>query len=149
MVKWPNDLQVNGNKLGGILVEAAANTAGGLDLVAGIGINLQLDAQPQIDQPWTDLGRLGHPLTASQLAPTIAGAMLAALDAACRRGLGEVLRDWPRFDVLAGRSVRVTGGLRQGGRAIGIADDGRLRLVDELGEWACHSGEVSVRAESC
>ena len=149
MVKWPNDLQVQGSKLGGILVEAAVNAAGGIDLVAGIGINLQLDARPDIDQPWTDLHQLGKPALPAQLAPILTSVFLRTLDIAGSDGLSMVLRDWPTFDALAGRSVRVTGGLRDGGRAIGIADDGRLRLRDEQGEWACHSGEVSVRAESC
>lgn len=41
-LKWPNDIVLNGGKLGGILCEASSSGAGGASaLVAGVGINLK------------------------------------------------------------------------------------------------------------
>jgi BirA family biotin operon repressor/biotin-[acetyl-CoA-carboxylase] ligase len=44
LVKWPNDLLVNGGKLAGILVELADDPQGARTLVIGMGINLYCDA---------------------------------------------------------------------------------------------------------
>lgn len=148
-VKWPNDLQVNGRKLGGILVEVASSANEQISIVAGIGINIDLGAELDIDQPWVDLAQLGVRCSAEVLAQRIAAAFLSTLEAVAGAGLSTCLADWPQFDALAGQQVRVQGGLRAGGRALGIADDGRLRLQDQSGEWFCHSGEVSVRAVVC
>ena len=41
-IKWPNDLHVNGRKLGGILCEMVAETDGVQHVVVGIGINVNL-----------------------------------------------------------------------------------------------------------
>ena len=43
LVKWPNDLLLNGGKLAGILVELADDTQGARTLVIGMGINLCSD----------------------------------------------------------------------------------------------------------
>nr|WP_225444804.1 biotin--[acetyl-CoA-carboxylase] ligase [Pseudomarimonas arenosa] len=147
-LKWPNDLQVDGLKLGGILVEVAGG-AQPLALVAGIGINVDLGDDFNIDQPWTDLRRLACSVSVEHLAKGIGSAFLATLDQVCEQGLPSALTEWSQFDALAGRYVQVIGGAREGGEVLGIADDGRLRLRDQQGEWCCHSGEVSVRAVKC
>jgi BirA family transcriptional regulator, biotin operon repressor / biotin---[acetyl-CoA-carboxylase] ligase len=41
-LKWPNDLRVDGSKLGGILSELAVDGEARYTLVVGIGINLHL-----------------------------------------------------------------------------------------------------------
>ena len=148
-VKWPNDLQVEGEKLGGILVEVADSRAGQLSLVAGIGVNLALGSEISIDQPWTDLQRLGLDASAEPLARRLASAFFDALECMATSGLAAALSGWEQFDALAGKTVTVLGGARAGGRVLGIAEDGRLRLQDEQGEWRCHAGEVSVRPTSC
>ncbi|MBR0510840.1 MAG: biotin--[Clostridia bacterium] len=43
-IKWPNDLFLNGKKLGGILTELVS-CPGGLCAVVGVGLNLSLDAR--------------------------------------------------------------------------------------------------------
>src|SRR6266850_4733723 len=40
-LKWPNDLVVDGAKLGGILVETRSNGGGATRAVVGVGINLR------------------------------------------------------------------------------------------------------------
>jgi BirA family biotin operon repressor/biotin-[acetyl-CoA-carboxylase] ligase len=55
-IKWPNDIQLSGKKLSGILCETQF-TKTHVDLFAGIGINVNLDKKSadQIDQPATSL----------------------------------------------------------------------------------------------
>jgi BirA family transcriptional regulator, biotin operon repressor / biotin---[acetyl-CoA-carboxylase] ligase len=42
-VKWPNDVQVAGKKLAGVLIESAAGDDGSLTALAGAGINVNFD----------------------------------------------------------------------------------------------------------
>ena len=44
-LKWPNDILLGGGKLGGILVELRSSDAGGIGLVAGVGLNLALNVK--------------------------------------------------------------------------------------------------------
>jgi BirA family biotin operon repressor/biotin-[acetyl-CoA-carboxylase] ligase len=55
-IKWPNDIQLSGKKLSGVLCETQFHK-GVVDLFLGIGINVNLSAEmaAQIDQPATSL----------------------------------------------------------------------------------------------
>lgn len=142
-LKWPNDLVVGADKLGGILVEIAPGAAA----VIGLGLNLAMPAEAAaaIEQPWTDLHRLGLSADVATQAAALAPALLAAIDLFAAAGFAPFHARWTRFDALRGREVRVDGGERDGGRVLGIAADGALRLVDGQGEWSCRAGEISVR----
>lgn len=56
-LKWPNDIQVCGRKIAGILAETVQRGDEFLGVVLGIGVNLNLDAAAlaSIDQPATSL----------------------------------------------------------------------------------------------
>ncbi len=68
-LKWPNDVQVGGRKIAGILAETVVTGSEFLGLVLGIGVNLNLDATviATVDQPATalnlELGRYVSVLT--------------------------------------------------------------------------------------
>ena len=56
-IKWPNDIQINGKKISGILAEAVVSYGKLEGLVIGFGINLNCDEKvlKKIDQPATSL----------------------------------------------------------------------------------------------
>ncbi|GAB2497817.1 bifunctional biotin--[acetyl-CoA-carboxylase] ligase/biotin operon repressor BirA [Arenimonas alkanexedens] len=149
-LKWPNDLLAEGRKLGGILVEVGGDAAGPVRVVVGLGLNVAMPAAAasEIDQPWCDLAGL------SGVAPDRQTICVALLDALLpmlarfeREGLAPYREGWARHDLLAGQPVRVTEGDRiHEGIALGIADDGSLRLRAADGERRCHAGEASLRA---
>jgi BirA family transcriptional regulator, biotin operon repressor / biotin---[acetyl-CoA-carboxylase] ligase len=148
-LKWPNDLLADGAKLGGLLVELAGERDGEAAAVIGLGLNLAMptDAAADIDQPWTDLSRLGQSADRALWAAAMLDALLAAVDRFERDGLGGFLAEWPAVDALAGREVEVQAGVRRHiGRVLGLADDGALRLSNADGEQRFHSAEVSLRA---
>lgn len=68
-LKWPNDIQVAGRKIAGILTETVVEGSELLGLVLGLGVNLNLDATSlaTVDQPATalnqELGRYVSVLT--------------------------------------------------------------------------------------
>ncbi len=58
-LKWPNDVQINGQKICGILSEAMFAKNKSCSLVLGVGINISQDGLDQIDQPATSLKEMG------------------------------------------------------------------------------------------
>lgn len=151
-LKWPNDLLVGMRKLGGILVEGGGEHAGPVRAVIGLGLNVRMPAAGAqgIDQPWIDLAALDNdawPLSRNDLAAELLVQLLPAFDRFDAEGLAPFLPRYAAHDALAGREVTVqTGDVRHTGTALGIAEDGALRVRLRDGERTFHSGEVSVRA---
>lgn len=156
-LKWPNDLVVIARdggllKLGGVLVEGGGEHAGPVRAVIGLGLNVRMPDSfaTLIDQPWCDLSQL-PPATPSRnaLAAAVLQSWLPALDEFDREGMAPFMPRYARVDALAGQPVTVrseTGAL--GGIALGLADDGALRVrLDDGVERCFHSGEVSVRRQ--
>ena len=157
-LKWPNDLVVSDGeglrKLGGLLVEGGGEHAGPVRAVIGLGLNVHMPgaAASQIQQPWTDLSALAGPdfpmPSRNQLASTLLNHLLAALTQFDAQGLAPFLPRYQRHDLLAGREVLIqVGDDHYAARALGVADDGALRVRHSDGrEERLHTGEVSVRA---
>ena len=150
-LKWPNDLVVEGRKLGGLLVEGGGEHAGPVRAVIGLGLNVRMPdtMAATLDQPWTDLVRLmDPPPSRNALAARLLTHLLPALDRFDAEGLAPFLASYARFDALTGREVVVhLAGKSQAGMATGIAEDGALRVRVEGEERVFHAGEISVRAQ--
>ena len=154
-LKWPNDLQVEGHKLGGILIELRAEAAGPAYAVIGIGINCALGTAltHRVRDSGTepiDLASLGVvPCDRNWLAAALIDELVRGVLAFERDGFAPFASEWASADALAGRMVNVhMPGSDLVGRASGVAADGTLR-VDCDGEMRqFHTGEVSVRAQS-
>ena len=151
-LKWPNDLVVDGRKLGGLLVEGGGEHAGPARAVVGLGLNVCMprDAGSGIDQPWIDLAKAApHATPRNALAAVVLERLLPALEAFDREGLAPFRERYAGFDALRDREVAVMGagdGLQ--GIALGLAEDGGLRISLANGEVrSVHAGEVSVRAQ--
>lgn len=153
-LKWPNDLVVcdaaGNRKLGGLLVEGSGQPAGSARAVIGLGLNVRMPAGSvhDIDQPWTDLAAvLDAPPARSALAAAVLDRLLPALEDFDREGLGRFLEAFARYDALRGRAILLhTADGPVPGLALGVAEDGALRVEVEGRERRVHSGEVSVRA---
>ncbi len=150
-LKWPNDVLVDGRKLGGLLVEGGGEFAGPARAVIGLGLNVHMPAGSAADitQPWIDLDTLaGAPVSRNQVVAALLSHLLPALDQFEQQGLAPFLPRYAAMDVLAGRLVRVEeAGTLHEGTACGLAEDGALRVSIAGGERHFHAGEVSVRAQ--
>lgn len=146
-LKWPNDLLRHGRKLGGILIESGGPVAGPATAVIGLGLNLCLPPEPGIDQPWADLSdRPPAERARNRLAALLLDHLLSALDLFEIEGLAPFRMRWERFDVLAGRPIRVLDGRHAcEGTALGIAADGALWVAHGDGVRCHYAGEISVR----
>jgi BirA family biotin operon repressor/biotin-[acetyl-CoA-carboxylase] ligase len=146
-LKWPNDLVARGRKLGGILVNLRKRGADACEAVVGVGLNLRLPPEAAIDQPWTDLSRLGAaPESRNLLVARLLARLLPALDQFESEGLAPFQARWQALDALAGKPVQVLDGTRiHLGESAGIGASGALRLRDGEGVREFAGGEVSLR----
>ncbi|MBI5450467.1 MAG: bifunctional biotin--[acetyl-CoA-carboxylase] ligase/biotin operon repressor BirA [Gammaproteobacteria bacterium] len=149
-VKWPNDILVDGRKLGGLLLEMAGEGGGAYRMVAGVGINVDMPASSaaDIDQPWTDLQRCcGQPVSRNHLVAELVTVMVAAIEDLASGNAAAWLADWSSNDVLMGHEVEIdtVHGLYHG-IAAGIDAKGALlvQVGNELRRF--YSGDVSLRA---
>jgi BirA family biotin operon repressor/biotin-[acetyl-CoA-carboxylase] ligase len=151
-IKWPNDVLVDGRKVGGSLIECAARGDEVDYLILGVGANLNVD----LDALGAALGPAAADATSLRAATgrevdrdAFAAAYLNALDAwvRCYRGEGPsaVLEGWSGLDILTGRQVEIRGaGFRFIGRVAGVDVSGRLVVQDALGERRTVSTEEIV-----
>jgi BirA family biotin operon repressor/biotin-[acetyl-CoA-carboxylase] ligase len=152
-LKWPNDLLVDDRKLGGILIELRAESAGPACVVIGIGLNVALGA-PLLEKIAT-MGLAPIDLAAAGLKEPGRNAVAAGLISAFvggllefeRDGLKPFVREWMEADALRGRPVTVTAAAGSAkGVARGIDLDGALLVETPQGLLRFISGDVSVRA---
>ena len=147
-LKWPNDVVADGRKLAGILVELGGEFLGPCFAVVGVGVNVRLPDGLQLDQPWTDLARLGRgsPPPRDELIARLITRLVAVLDRFKAEGFSAIRPEYAQHDTLRGRAVRIHA--REGTRdgiAAGVDARGALRVRHESGEQVYDSAEVSVR----
>ncbi len=141
-LKWPNDILLEGAKLGGILIDTAADHEGGFDwLVIGVGINLK--AAPAIE------GRVVAGLDGSADPADIAQRILHRIDhwqaARAASGWDCVRSAWLGHALPIGSPTT----LRQqdlmiAGSFAGLGVNGSLLLQTEEGVRAFSSGEIWI-----
>ncbi len=132
-IKWPNDLVVNDQKLGGILTEVQQQADAGVTVVTGIGINLALPDEMRVrPADWSDgiadLSSLRDDVTSPA---ELAGVLITLLYRTFERfhldGFPSFAARWREHDWLSGRAVRIeTAGREVVGIAAGIDDAGAL-----------------------
>ena len=146
-LKWPNDIVSGGGKLGGILLELSAFDARGTALVAGVGLNLSLQAEEasSIDQPWSAVSsQLKMPRNI--LLGTIGGMIVNAMQAFEDVGFESFAEKWGDYNLYAGQQINVIRGNEIiSGIDSGIDQAGNLLLLTDAGMEVYNSGEVSVR----
>jgi len=139
MLKWPNDVLLDGRKVSGILVESRPRDRWA---VAGIGINVAL-APGELPAELADTaGTMG--LAPGAIEPLLAN-LLVAIEARIAQPSGELIDAWRSRDALRGKRVSWEGGA---GVVAGIDGSGRL-LVDAGGERsALDAGEVHLEHQT-
>ena len=154
-LKWPNDLLVDDRKLGGILIEMRAESAGPACVVIGIGLNVALGA-PLLEKIAAmglapiDLATAGlKEVSRNEVAAGLISSFVQGLLEFERDGLKPFVQQWMDADALRGRPVTVTGAeVAAKGIARGIDLDGALLVETPQGLLRFISGDVSVRADT-
>lgn len=146
-LKWPNDILVNGAKLGGILIDVRGDHAGPCRIVVGVGINVNMSKQSvAIDQLWTDISTICGEVSRNLLAATIIEELIALLAAFESTGLKPFVDQWQHLDAFSNQLVDVISGAQKvSGICRGIADNGALVIDCNGVKKYMHGGELSLR----
>lgn len=119
LLKWPNDILVQGNKAGGVLVETGGASAHGWAAIVGIGVNVSQTGFDNADTylvPPTSLRiAAGHAPPTSALVGQIALALEARMEQHAHWGWEATRGDW--------RARMARGVALQRGQEQGIFDD--------------------------
>ena len=133
LVKWPNDVLLDGRKVAGVLVEARPQEGWG---VVGIGVNAAID--PAELPPELNAGTLGR--RPAELEATL-DELLGHLDDLLARPAADVLAALRTRDALLDRPLSWSGGE---GVGAGIDERGNLLVRASDGVEVLDAGEVHL-----
>ncbi len=150
-LKWPNDILLNGQKLGGVLLELRHNprpnptSEAGWYLVLGLGINV-LDAPPEetVAFPATSLAKQGHSIEAEDVLHHWLHRWQEAYDTWQAEGFTPFYDAWRAAITHLGKEIAYhdAEGHRIHGRALDVQEDGSLLLAHETGHKIVTMGDV-------
>lgn len=147
-LKWPNDLLLDGSKLGGILLEVRGEADGPSRVLLGVGLNTGPLSPELAALGAATLGLPAAPAGARQrLLLRSLAALQRVFDEFVASGFEPWRQPWLARHAWQGRevAVEVAGEVRQTGRCLGVDGQGALLLEAGGGECVVHSGEVSLR----
>lgn len=148
-LKWPNDILLDGKKLGGILIELV-HQKNRCFAVIGVGLNMGEfeNKQASIEQPVSDLSsyKISRNALISQLISHIHDFSLNF----CSDGFEPFRTSWNKMHHYQGKDVVLLSASESiYGEVLGIGPKGELMLVDEKGQTTPYiAGELSLRARA-
>jgi BirA family biotin operon repressor/biotin-[acetyl-CoA-carboxylase] ligase len=153
-LKWPNDIVTCNGKVAGLLVDVDGESAGPLNIVVGVGVNMYItDKLIKGVSETRGLAPVGlssvvsDGLSRNRVAARIIDGLRHTLVGFAESGFTFCAADWRRHDYLYGRSIKVQAGAEiHEGIGRGIAADGSLLLESAAGLLSMHSGEVTLTA---
>ncbi|MGE5380625.1 MAG: biotin--[acetyl-CoA-carboxylase] ligase [Methylocystaceae bacterium] len=149
-IKWPNDIQIRGKKIAGILTEGVTDMDGVEYIVAGIGLNVNIRAE-QFPEEFRDratsvLAELGRPYSRGKLLQSLLAHFESSYQLLLAGGFGDILKEVRKRSTVIGHEVHldaVNGFVT--GLAVDIDDNGFLVVRDDSGAMqTVMSGEIEV-----
>lgn len=150
-LKWPNDIQIKGKKISGILTEMKASSSDSVEfIIVGIGVNLNMKKQ-DFDASFRDAStslkeETGEEVSRQDFAVKLYDSFEKWYAKWISHGFETVKQAWLGYSSVVGQSMKVVfNGDVQTGKAIGIDDSGALILIDHEGkENKILAGDASV-----
>jgi BirA family biotin operon repressor/biotin-[acetyl-CoA-carboxylase] ligase len=141
-LKWPNDVLLDGRKLGGILVELASPA-----VVIGVGLNLRLPAN-LTDDLRAVAAAVGRPIDRNELLARLLSGLFAVLETFAAGGFRSLRSRWTKLNAHADASVQILSEFAAPlvGRCLAVAEDGALLIETASGVQRVISGAVSLRS---
>ncbi len=150
-IKWPNDIILDGRKLGGILTELSAEPGHVNYVVVGIGINVNQDLEHfdyEIRQKAVSLKMYDNkPVQRSKLLGSILTSFEKLYKSVLLGKNKDIIDKWTEYSVTIGKEVKVAyRNVEYIGTAQSIAADGRLIVKCKDGVTReISAGEIQVR----
>lgn len=144
-LKWPNDILLNGHKVGGILLEMLGDPVGPCHVVVGIGLNFGMSENVTIDQPWADLA--AYPgVTRNGLAGRVISELLPLLSTYSELGFKYYKSEWQGYDAHNGAKIQLSvPGKTVEGIAQGVSDSGAICIEIDGVRQFFSGGEISLK----
>lgn len=132
--KWPNDLMLNKQKVGGVLLETVGKDPEKLDAVLiGVGINLQ-NTPESANYPVTSFLQEGMDVSIDQALQVVAENLQAAIEMWRLQGFSPIRNRWLEHVYGMGEVITVKQGNKTfQGRMQGIDDSGALIISSKIG----------------
>jgi BirA family biotin operon repressor/biotin-[acetyl-CoA-carboxylase] ligase len=150
-VRWPNEVLVDGRRLGRTLTTVEPADAIADYVIVGVEVNLNVSREA-LDRALGASSTLvtslreavSHPIDRNRFTAAFLNHLERWLGIYRARGAGAVLRAWNDLDVLRGHVVEVRAAdTSRRGRAAGVDDEGRLVLEGSRGaECAIATGDI-------
>ena len=149
-LKWPNDIFVNGKKLGGILLEMIGDPSAECSVIVGIGINVLMSesSAEAIDQDWTDLQKASSvTISRNELVACLITETFEVLGNFQRTGFSVYRAEWQSADLLKNQSGTISKDRESvSGIVLGVDNSGSLRMrLSDGEEQRFIGGELSLR----
>ena len=134
-IKWPNDIQINGKKISGILAEGVNEGEKLNGLVLGFGVNLNTSREilEQINQPATSLNiEIGKIIDKEYFLQKVLNKFCLMYDRFIEEGFPLIKEDYISRVSFLGKNVAVNVYDKViEGMALEVTDDGALKIVDK------------------
>lgn len=131
-LKWPNDIYINDQKMGGILIDLIAEAHGNCTAIISMGLNINMKdvTLEDIDQPWTSLEDiLNEKLDRNVVIVRMVESILKGMETFHKLGIEPFLPEWKDYDLLEGEKISVSTGKEViSGTSKGISPQGYLLL---------------------
>lgn len=153
LIKWPNDVQIRGKKVAGILTEMHLKGESAEYVVLGIGVNINM-TRAQINSDMREASRiatsikesLGKDIERAKFAADMLGEIEKWYQNFCKYGKSFILKEWK--DRWGGQNRRVKVRTEENvtfeGTAMGIDEDGYLLVNTNEGTVKVVAGDVTV-----
>lgn len=139
-IKWPNDVQVGGKKIAGILTELSADTEKVHFVIVGVGVNLNCEAEdlaPEVRETATSLKvARGQRVLRALFTAALWTRLEAWLDRHATEGFGPVRDAWRELSSTLGQEVLVKSEAKE---LRGIAQD-----IDDAGALLIKKSDGSI-----
>lgn len=149
-IKWPNDILIDGKKVTGILTELQAESDKINSIIIGIGMNvnhLKEHFPDELQKIATSLAiEQGEPLSRSEIVQKVLERIEALYSMYMKEGFTPVKLLWESYAISIGKKIRartINGTIE--GRALGITDEGVLKIEDSAGTiHQIYSADIEV-----
>ncbi|MGW0161761.1 biotin--[acetyl-CoA-carboxylase] ligase [Mycobacterium sp. NPDC003323] len=140
-LKWPNDVQVDGAKIAGILAEVASPQQ---VVVVGIGLNVAVTPEELGQAQATSMQILGAPTDRTEVAQILLQQLGTRVSAWQSGGGAALVADYRRRSATLGRPVRalLPGDREITGTAAAIDESGRLCIDTGAGTEVVAAGDI-------
>lgn len=148
-IKWPNDIYLDDKKLAGVLVESRYNAENGSSYVVGIGINVNMQVNNEINQSWTSLRNQQNKMfDRNIIISALLSESLETYNKIAQIDLTKFMYEWRLLDYLHGSEINI---VDESGTysaiAHGIANDGALliKCSNDIALKKVYSADVSIK----